>query len=379
MKKIKYLFHKLLDFFYTSNINFDDQIIVFESDDWGMERVSSNAAFNVLLSQGYELDKCKFNSNDIIENNNDVEELSKVLLQNISQNGSKPIFTLNMVLSNPNYKKIKEYKFKKYFSYEINEVYSNNHNSLEVLSLLKQGYEDRVFHFEFHCKDHFRHRDWLIKLQNGDKSFVDAFNQKMTSVPVYSLKRSCENELLDAFSIRNKFDFEVMRNSIHEGVNIFKKNFGYLPNSFIAPCYYWSDAIEEIFYKLNINIVQGSKFQKVPNNSKKGYSFKRRINGSLNKNLQIHLVRNCFFEPTLNTEVDWITSVLNDIESAFNSKQPAIICTHRINYVSGLNVLQRDKNLRLLNKLLSILNEKFPKVKYMSTVDLANKINNIKK
>ena len=50
--------------------------------------------------------------------------------------------------------------------------------------------------------------------------------------------------------------------------------------------------------------------------------------------------------------------------------KPAIICTHRLNYVGYLDNGNRDNNLILLELLLSKIKKKWPNVEFMSSNEL---------
>ena len=67
---------------------------------------------------------------------------------------------------------------------------------------------------------------------------------------------------------------------------------------------------------------------------------------------------------------------MREIEFAFNCKKPAIICTHRVNYTSGISIENRNLNLKLLNSLIEKIKEKYTKVEFMSTDELYEELLN---
>ena len=100
----------------------------------------------------------------------------------------------------------------------------------------------------------------------------------------------------------------------------------------------------------------------------------RHFTGELNKLHQIYLVRNCIFEPSLYPNLDPIESCLKEISTAFKWDKPAIISSHRINYVSGLSVKNRDNGLSNLEKLIKRILKRWPDVEFLSTHELGNLI-----
>ena len=61
---------------------------------------------------------------------------------------------------------------------------------------------------------------------------------------------------------------------------------------------------------------------------------------------------------------------------AYYWNKPAIISTHRLNYVGYINPSNRDKNLKLLDHLLSSILKKWPDVEFMTSVELGDTILN---
>ena len=59
---------------------------------------------------------------------------------------------------------------------------------------------------------------------------------------------------------------------------------------------------------------------------------------------------------------------------AFAMGKPAIISTHRINYIGGIFPSNRDANLKLLNSILKYLVKKWPEVEFMASDTLGDLI-----
>ena len=81
------------------------------------------------------------------------------------------------------------------------------------------------------------------------------------------------------------------------------------------------------------------------------------------------MVRNCFFEPSL-TKNFKVEDTLKEIEISFRWKKPAIICSHRLNYIGYLDKKNRDRNLEYLNNLLNTILVRWPEVEFMTSVEL---------
>src|SRR5690606_21128331 len=91
-----------------------------------------------------------------------------------------------------------------------------------------------------------------------------------------------------------------------------------------------------------------------------------------------YLVRNVQFEPVAfssnkNTAVDL---TMKDIHNAFLWNKPAIISTHRVNYIGRINPVNSDENLKLLEKLIKKIVKRYPNVEFMSTDQVGELIKN---
>lgn len=58
------------------------------------------------------------------------------------------------------------------------------------------------------------------------------------------------------------------------------------------------------------------------------------------------------------------------IRTAFMYQKPAVICTHRINYIGGILAANRDRGLRDLKRLLATITKKWPDVRFISSDQL---------
>ena len=92
------------------------------------------------------------------------------------------------------------------------------------------------------------------------------------------------------------------------------------------------------------------------------------------------MVRNAQFEPSLfkmNIKKP-IEHCLNQVEAAFMLKKPVVICSHRINFVGVIDIMNRNKNLELFYELILRLQKKWPEIEFMNSVQLAELMNNEK-
>lgn len=349
-------------------------IVVFESDDWGAIRMPSLEALDALKKTGISIgDSFGYDRNDTLASNDDLELLMEVLSSVKDVNGNPAKMTLNCVVANPDFIRIKENNFKEYY-YEIFpetlKRYPHHDRSFE---LWKEGIRHKVFQPQFHGREHLNAQYWLQLLQMQNLNMRTAFEQEVYSVDVY-VEGDPRKHVLAAFNVYRKQEYDFVRNSIKEGLDLFEMMFGFRSKSMIAPCFTWDDEIEQTAYKNGVVVLQGSSAQRPTEYAKaQGVKIKRHYTGQRNKNGQVYLVRTCYFEPT-QSPVYNADNCMKEIEMDFRLHKPAIVCTHRLNYIGELNPANRDNNLREFKRLLQMIVTKYPDVEFMSSDELGSLI-----
>ena len=100
-------------------------------------------------------------------------------------------------------------------------------------------------------------------------------------------------------------------------------------------------------------------------------SFTNRKLGEKNQFGQKYMVRNCNFEPRRGVDAD---SCLREIARAFQYHCPAIICTHRVNYVAGIDEHGATHSLNQLDKLIDQILKKWPDVKFVTSQTMSQRL-----
>jgi hypothetical protein len=73
-----------------------------------------------------------------------------------------------------------------------------------------------------------------------------------------------------------------------------------------------------------------------------------------------------------------VEDCLKEIEIAFKWKKPAVISTHRVNFISGIVPNNSTKGLRELKRLLQTVMTKWPEVEFMTSAELGNTVKQTK-
>ena len=354
---------------------FSKKYVVLESDDWGAVRMSSKQAFKSLLKAGYPVDKCAFNINDGLESNSDLNKLFDILSNVKNQNGKNPIITFNHIGANPDFAQISDSKFSEYHYEKFTETLKKYPDHDKVFDLYGAAISEKIMDVQFHGREHVNVVNWLDNLQDGNKMALDAFKYDMVSTfPSY--QSNCKIEFLDAFAIYDN-NYEFVKNSIIDGLTLFQHYWNKPSVSVIAPCYTWCERVEGILKNAKVEALQGGYVQVKPTTS--GFKSIRHYTGEVNSLNQVYLTRNCSFEPATDPSKDWVSQCMNDIQIAFMFRKPAIINTHRLNFISSLNI-KNEESLFKFKLLLEAIVKKWPDVEFISSEQLVGimKYNNSK-
>ncbi|MCZ8214620.1 MAG: hypothetical protein O9262_00195, partial [Cyclobacteriaceae bacterium] len=269
----------------------------------------------------------------------------------------------------PVFKVIEESDFT-HFEYEpFYNTYLRRKSNDQTFNVVLKGVEQRLIRPQFHGRDHIHALRWLHLLKQNHQETREAFHQGVFCMNVIS-EEGKEDNLMDALSYFTEKEAQYAKQQIQEGLLLFKNIFGYDSESLIAPRNVWGGIVEKVANDGGVKYLQSLYGQRVSNIGSKKLSVKRHFNGERNRYNQLYFVRNAYFEPSTRKEYNWIKECVQKIDSAFSWKIPAIISTHRVNFIGTLVPENREQNLVLLDKLLKAIITRWPDVEFMSTDEL---------
>lgn len=346
------------------------KIIVFESDDWGSIRMSSKEAVKKLKNLGLKIDNNYFTAKDILENHKDLDLLFNVLASFSDIKGNHPVITANSLVANPDFAKIKVGGFLNYYFETFPDTYKRYSGDSSTLEVWKKGIEQHLLWPQFHGREHVNVVEWLRALRTGNPAETAAFELEcILGLENYTGSKRPDGYMA-AFSFESAEEKTNHEKILSEGLNIFERIFGFRSSSFIASCGVHPIHLDKILKIDGVKYIQGGKQYMEdkhgnlnPINRFWGY---RNIEG------QIFWRRNATFEPSRKPDFDWVNSVMAEIAIAFRWGKPAVINSHRVNYVGSISADNRDNTLRLLNMLLTEILKKYPDVEFMSSDQLGD-------
>lgn len=359
---------ELINVFGTRN---PKKIVVFESDDWGMIRTRSKASLDRLRKKGYPVDGCSYNKLDALERTQDLSGLLDVLSKYKGANGEPAKFTLNNVVANPNFERIEESSFTTYFYELFTDTFTSYSDTQNIHSLYKNGLDEGLIQLQFHGREHVNINRWMSALYKGDQRFKDAFLERQFTVSGNGAT-SGRRDYLDSFGRAYEKEYESEESVLRTGLKIFEEVWGFKSASFIAPCYTWSSEIESVLKSQGVKYLQGTHVQRVP---KSGLELKIdkkfHWHGKVNQSGLISIVRNVMFEPAeFSSSKEVVNRAMNEINNAFFWRKPAVISSHRVNYIGRLNEENRSNGLKLLDQLLRQIVNEHKDVIFMTTDEL---------
>jgi len=352
------------------------KIVVIESDDWGSIRMPSHDVYKKLVKNGIRVDNLPYNRYDSLASEKDLAELFDVLHAIKDKNGRLAVITANTIVANPDFEKIKASDFQEYFYELFTETLKRYPNHQKSFDLWREGISSGVFKPQFHGREHLNVNRWMRALRQDTGNVRLAFDYGMFDLST-GLKIS-ENSFMEALNYEEEEELEFQKTSIIEGTQLFEQLFGYRSQTFIAPCYTWSNKLNETLKNAGIQCFQGNWFQLDPVTGKH-HKFKKHFHytGQKNKLKQTFLVRNAAFEPSNFPNFDWVNDVLSRAKIAFPMGKPLIIGSHRLNYIGFIDENNRNRNLPLLKLLLVSLFKRWPDIEFMSSDELCSLINKI--
>lgn len=348
------------------------RIIVIESDDWGSIRMPSLKSFRYLEAKGIDLrshDSERYNLYDSLATSVDLELLFELLAHFTDNHGSNAVVTPAVVVANPDFIKIKDSNFNEYFYEPFTTTLKRYPGCDNSFKLWKEGIEKKIFVPQMHGREHLNVTSWMYDLKHGDLDTHLAFNEGFWGFVKNTFP---ETDYQAAFLFAKPNEIEFHKEIITKGLLLFEELFGYKAEYFVPPNGILSNKLNTTLATNGIKYNLTSRLQEEPLGNGK---YKRAFHwlGQLDQSGLRYITRNCFFEPS-QPGYDWVDRCLQDIKLAFRYKKPAVISTHRVNYIGALYPKNRDNGLTQLKLLLKNILKNWPDVYFMTTAELGDLI-----
>jgi len=346
------------------------KILVLESDDWGSIRMPSIAAFERLKALGVSLDKgdaLRYNTHDTLANSADFDALFSVLKRFRDHRGNPAVVTALSLVANPDFERIRDQGFTTYFHEPMTSTLERYYPGEHVFSYWLDGIRQKLFMPQFHGREHLNVAAWMQALGANEPHTRAAFEEGCWG---FSNRHPFHVRYQAAFDVTDPAEIAGHHHIIREGLMLFEKLMGYRASFFVPPNGPINNALEKTAADCGIRYMSVSKVQ----HEALGYGkTRRRLHylGQRNISGQLYITRNCFFEPSQSGR-NWVQSCLDEIAIAFRWHKPAVISSHRVNFVGGLKEENRRKGLEQLELLLKGIMLRWPEVEFMTSDQLGD-------
>jgi hypothetical protein len=342
---------------------FKRKYLIIECDDWGGIRMPSKEVYNKLLKANISIPD-DWSRVDTLADKEDLDHLFELLLAVKDKNGRSSVMTPVTNVANPDFMKIKESGFTRYYFEPFPETLKRYGRHPETFNTWKKGIEMGIFMPESHGREHLTVQLWLEKLREGDKNLRFAFDLGFAAVTIEGLPWVYQ-EFRPEFYFNDFNQVDFLKNSISDGIKLFEELFGYIPHAFVPSNSIFHPSLEKTLALTGVKYLFKHHFSYIPdghgNINRKFCKIGRQTSDGLT-----YYTRNCAFEPR-NPEYRGIDFTLKQIEASFRWNKPAIISTHRVNYVGVIDKGNREKGLKELKLLLDSVVRKWPDVEFIST------------
>jgi len=344
------------------------KLLLIESDDWGAIRMPSRKVYDFLLSKNIRVDQSYFDRNDSIESTDDLESLYDLLDKYRDINNNPPVITAFTVTANPDFEKIEATDLKEYHYELITKTYKGNAHTERTFELFQEGIQNKFIYPQFHGREHININRWMEAINSPSIKEQTAFKLRALISSKYDDDVfQYPSNYFAAFDFTKEDDVSELNQITADGLSNFEKLFGFKSISFVAPCSIWSDVINESLSEGDVKLQVGQ--QTLPKYYKRS-NVVNRFWGSKNNFSQIHWRRNCSFEPSRDQDYDWVNRCLREIEIAYRWGKPAVINSHRVNFIGSIFPENRAKTHQKLKLLIEYIQNRWPEVEFVNTEQL---------
>ncbi len=347
------------------------KLLVFESDDWGALYLPNAPRLRKLVESGIlPNDAIGYERFDCLETREDLEQLCNVLCEFSDCRNRHPKFTFNTVMGNPDFERIQNANFAEYFHQPLFESYIEYHGE-DLKPTWFSAIDHGLMVPQFHAREHVNVPRWMRDLREHRANTRIAFDCRY-----FALQRSTKSPInyLTAYWPDSLADLQEIERITVEGLTQFEQVFGFPSKTFVACGYVLPQEVEKATSDCGVKLIQTQQRYRMPIPTSASSRFPRRVSGWKNEYGQIYSIRNVFFEPSAEPSTDWVSLAMNQVSSAFGMGKPAVVCSHRMNYVRSKDQTRCDSNLKLLKLFLSAIVQRYPDVEFISSDELIDEM-----
>jgi len=328
----------------------NEKIITIESDDWGLERALSKEALE-WLGRKYGKENFSRWTTDSLETKSDLDMLFDVFRKHKKKFRYPPKITANFITHNVSYGNRNQLEF-----VPISEGF--NSESEDVRPYYKEAINDNLMEPQIHGFSHYNLDDLekFFATTNGLEAFKNRFFLGKTTI----------NENLDL--LHGEMFSKDLESNLKKAQIVFEKLFGFKSKTIIPPTYKCDFAAITVLKKVGFQAIQASNRLQNRNSNRLLTPYFRNFKGMK------FLIRNARLDPQPSYNY-YADQCLDQIDRAFKYKSPAVIDFHRVNFAGRFDQKYRQRTIKELNILFRGIYKNWPEVKFFSTTELYDYLN----
>ncbi|RKS01871.1 hypothetical protein [Flavobacterium sp. 102] len=350
------------------------KIVVIESDDWGSIRMPNTETYQALVKKGIPVDKNRYTKFDGLETPDDLSVLFEMLSSHKDANQQPATITVNSLPANPDFDKIRADDLKTYHYESIFDSYQKYSSKEAMVGLWKQGVEQNIFYPQFHGREHLHPTRWMKAVMTCEKEKI-CFDHD--AIPGINLGTSNRINYLAAFDYYNEQEKSTIETDLIDGLQMFETVFGFQSKSFIASQSIRGNHINAILAQNGVKYHQNAQ-QLLPYLEDPKHGIVNKYWGFKDESGLLYWRRNVTFEPSKNQNLDWVDLCMAEINNAFTFGKPAVINSHRVNFIGHLSKKNQSDSIKALDALLKAIVKKWPDVEFMNSQQLGEYMSNTK-
>lgn len=274
--------------------------------------------------------------------------------------GHPPVMTIGVVLSIPDPEAIAD-------THKYHACFLDDPKYRPIVTALKAGEQAGVFDLQLHGLAHFWPEGLMVAWERDEavRRWLAEDGWRTERLPAWLQSRWVDVRTLPS----RPLPFSLIQAAVEEEVKCFQRCFGRSPKVVVPPTFVWDANVERAYAEAGIEVLitPGRRYLGRDREGRlaapdRGVIFGESLPGRLTA-----LVRDVYFEPALGHRPE---AVLKAIERKWRRREPALLETHRFNFLDG----QLPASLDALRALLEEVLRRFPSVCFTSSYRLATQM-----
>lgn len=311
-------------------------VLIIESDDWGPGP----------LEQAMQL-----------------QRIAEVLAAHRDSSGRKAVMTLGVVLAIPDGARVVADRMARYHRRPLDHV-----DFAPILTAMKSGAQAGVFALQLHGHEHY----WppaLLRAAMADASVAAWLGGESTMTE--ALPSRLQSRWIDASDLPSKaLSAREIAQETKAEIDAFKRIAGHGPVVAVPPTFVWTEAVEQAWAQGGIKVIvtPGRRYTGRGDTGELQSDGRAILNADTGAEPITYVVRDEYFEPSRGHRAERALAALAR-KSAL--ARPLLLETHRFNFIGDV---QAQLALRELGDFLTRALQAFPRVAFMSTEELARRL-----